>query len=85
MYACVVNILYLNSFLQRGIVVAQVIYRNEGELKTCGATRNPEFPGPNRNRSGVEEHFEEYFRVGVGRGIKFRVGSGRGIFFFNRA
>ena len=52
-------------------------------LKTCEATRNPEFRriGPDRNRSGVGEHFKEYFRVGSGQGILFRVSPGRGILF----
>ena len=31
---------------------------------------------PNRNQSGVGEHFKEYFRVGLGWGILFRVCSG---------
>ena len=55
------------------------------ELKTCGATRNPEFPrtGPDRNRSGVGEHFKEYFRVGSGNFIWGR--SGSGYFFFTGA
>ena len=42
---------------------------------------SPDRTGPDRNRSGVGEHFKEYFRVGSGRGILFRVGSGRGILF----
>ena len=52
-------------------------------LNTCGATRNPEFPrtGPDRNRSGVGEHFKEYFWIGSGRGILFRGRSGSGILF----
>ena len=57
-------------------------------VKSCGVTRNPEFPrtGPDRNQSGVREHFKEYFRVGSGRvgsgrGILFQVGPGRGILF----
>ena len=41
---------------------------------------SPDRTGPDRNRSGVGEHFKEYFRVGSGRGILFRVGQGRGIF-----
>ena len=41
---------------------------------------SPDRTGPDRNRSGVGEHFKEYFRVGSGRGIFFRVGPGRGIF-----
>ena len=41
---------------------------------------SPDWTGPDRNRSGVGEHFKE-FRVGLGRGILFRVGPGRGIFF----
>ena len=42
---------------------------------------SPDRTGPDRNRSGVGEHFKEYFRVGSGRGILFRVGPGRGIFY----
>ena len=42
---------------------------------------SPDRTGPDRNRSGVGEHFKEYFRVGSGRGILFRVGPGRGILF----
>ena len=42
---------------------------------------SPDPTGPDRNRSGVREHFKEYFRVGSGRGILFRVGPGRGIFY----
>ena len=41
---------------------------------------SPDRTGPDRNRSGVGEHFKEYFRVGSGRGILFWVGPGRGIF-----
>ena len=42
---------------------------------------SPDRTGPDRNLSGVGEHFKEYFRVGSGRGILFRVGPGRGILF----
>ena len=42
---------------------------------------SPDRTGPDRNRSGVGEHFKEYFWVGSGRGILFRVGPGRGILF----
>ena len=49
--------------------------------KDLRGNRNPEFPrtGPGRNRSGVGEHFKEYFWVGSGSGILFQVGQGRGI------
>ena len=57
-------------------------------LKTCGATRNPEFPrtGPDRTETGPGSGniFKNIFgsgRVGSGRGILFRVGPGRGIFY----
>ena len=33
----------------------------------------PDRTGLDRNRSGVGEHFKEYFRVRAGRGILFRV------------
>ena len=44
---------------------------------------SPDLTGPDRNLSGVGEHFKEYFsgRVGPGRGSLFRVGPGRGIFY----
>ena len=59
-------------------------------LKTCRATRNPEFPrtGPDRTETGPGNILKNIFgsgrgilfRVGPGRGILFRVGPGRGIF-----
>ena len=42
---------------------------------------SPDRTWPDRHRSGIGEHFKEYFRVGSGRGILFRVGPGRGIFY----
>ena len=52
-------------------------------LKTCRATRNPEFPrtGPDRTETGPgsENILKNIF--GSGRGILFRVGPGRGILF----
>ena len=54
---------------------------NISQLRPAGQPETPSFPGPDRNRSGVGEHFKEYFRVGSGRVILFRVGPGRGILF----
>ena len=63
------------------------IYVNN-KLKTCGATRNPEFPRTRPDRtetsSGSGNIFKEYFRVGSGLGILFRIGRGRGRPIFYR-
>ena len=51
-------------------------------LKTCGATRNPEFPrtGPDRTETGPGSGNILKNIFGSGRGILFRVRPGRGIF-----
>ena len=58
------------------------------QLKTCGATQNPEFPRTRPYWTGPKPvrgrgTFLRIFlgRVGSGRGVLFRVGLGRGILF----
>ena len=69
-------------FMKKLVQAILHIYALYATLKTCGATRNPDFPrtGPDRTETGSGSGNILKNIFGSGRGILFRVGPGRGNF-----